>query len=190
MLRILDISVFLWLQSIKSSYINCTAYYLQNWIQHWQFLSLLPLLTNHYLTATFDDWTKKSFYTVTHTNYFIMFLGQNTAQNTVQKCGVCTTSISVSQQFITKHQWLVHSLYGQKYWDTPFFRKEKGTSKLWQQRWKHNSRTYIFFISISVATVLKCMKWLHPYVQIIGVWWLVLGSRSAFKVTPEVFSWD
>ncbi len=52
--------------------------------------------------------------------------------------------ISVSQQFITKHQWLVHSLYGQTYWDTPFFRKEKGTSKLWQQRWKHNSRTYIF----------------------------------------------
>ncbi len=26
---------------------------------------------------------------------------------------------------------LVHSLYGQKYWDTPFFRREKGTSKLW-----------------------------------------------------------
>ncbi len=35
---------------------------------------------------------------------------------------------------ITEHQWLVHSLYGQKYWDTPFFRREKGTSKLWQQR--------------------------------------------------------
>ncbi len=42
---------------------------------------------------------------------------------------------------ITKHQWLVHPLYGQKYWDTPFFRREKGTSKLWQQRWKHNSCT-------------------------------------------------
>ncbi len=26
-------------------------------------------------------------------------------------------------------------------------------------------------------------------VQVIGVWWWVFGSRSAFKVTPEVFSW-
>ncbi len=26
-------------------------------------------------------------------------------------------------------------------------------------------------ISISVVTVLKCMKWLNPYVQVIGVWW-------------------
>ncbi len=34
------------------------------------------------------------------------------------------------QIFMTKHPWLVHSLYGQKYWDTPFFRREKGTSKL------------------------------------------------------------
>ncbi len=40
-------------------------------------------------------------------------------------------------------------------------------------------------ISTSVATVLKCMKWLYPYVQVIGVWWWVFGS---FKVTPEVFS--
>ncbi len=36
-------------------------------------------------------------------------------------------------------------------------------------------------ISTSVATVLKCMKWLYPYV--IGVWWWVFGSSSAFKVT-------
>ncbi len=28
------------------------------------------------------------------------------------------------------------------------------------------------------------------HVQVIGVWWWVFGSRSAFKVTPEVFSWD
>ncbi len=40
-------------------------------------------------------------------------------------------------------------------------------------------------ISTSVATVLKCMKWLYPYVQVISVWWWVFGS---FKVTPEVFS--
>ncbi len=45
-------------------------------------------------------------------------------------------------------------------------------------------------ISTSFAIVLKCMKWLYPYVQVIGVWWWVFGSRSAFKVTPEVFSWD
>ncbi len=45
-------------------------------------------------------------------------------------------------------------------------------------------------ISTSVATVLKYMKWLYPYVQAIGVWWWVFGSRSAFKVTPEVLSWD
>ncbi len=42
-------------------------------------------------------------------------------------------------------------------------------------------------ISTSVATVFVCvcMKWLYPYVQVIGVWWWVCGS---FKVTPEVFS--
>ncbi len=39
-------------------------------------------------------------------------------------------------------------------------------------------------ISTSVATVLKCMKGLYSYVQVIGVWWWVYGS---FKVTPEVF---
>ncbi len=43
-------------------------------------------------------------------------------------------------------------------------------------------------ISTSVATVLKCMKWLYQYQQVIGVWGWVFGSRSAFKVTPEVFS--
>ncbi len=48
---------------------------------------------------------------------------------------------SPSPKFVPKHQWLVHSLYGQKYWDIPFFRREKCTSKLWQQRWKHNSCT-------------------------------------------------
>ncbi len=40
-------------------------------------------------------------------------------------------------------------------------------------------------ISTSVATVLKCMKWRYPYVQVNCVWWWVFGS---FKVTPEVFS--
>ncbi len=26
----------------------------------------------------------------------------------------------------------LYTVYGLKYWDTPFFRAEKGTSKLWQ----------------------------------------------------------
>ncbi len=41
-----------------------------------------------------------------------------------------------------------YSLYGQKYWDTPFFNREKGTSKLWQQRWKHNSCIYKFYFHL------------------------------------------
>ncbi len=32
-------------------------------------------------------------------------------------------------------------------------------------------------ISTSVAAVLKWMKWLYSYVQVIGVWWWVYGSR-------------
>ncbi len=46
------------------------------------------------------------------------------------------------------------------------------------------------FISTSAASVLKSMKWLYPYMQNIGVWWWIFGSRSILKVTPEVFSWD
>ncbi len=34
-------------------------------------------------------------------------------------------------------------------------------------------------ISTSVATVLKCMKWRHPYVQVIGVWWWVFAYTFA-----------
>ncbi len=88
-----------------------------------------------------------------------------------------------AKKLITKHQWLVHSLHGQKYWH-PFFRTEKGSSKLCQQRWKHNSCTKKI-ISTSVASVLKCMIWLNLYVDVISVWWWVCVS---FKVTPEVFS--
>ncbi len=49
-----------------------------------------------------------------------------------------------------------------------------------------NKLMYLNLISTSVATVLKCMKWLYPYVQVIGVWWWIFGSRSAFKVTRGV----
>ncbi len=37
------------------------------------------------------------------------------------------------------------------------------------------------YISTSVATVLKFMKWLYPYVQVISVWWWVFGSREWLK---------
>ncbi len=30
----------------------------------------------------------------------------------------------------------------------------------------------------------------HMYPYVSGVWWWVLGPRSVFKVTSEVFSWD
>ncbi len=68
---------------------------------------------------------------------------------------------TLSQKLITKHQWLVHTLYRQKYWDTPFFRTEKCTSNLWQQRWEC---IHVFknCISISVATVLEVSKMTEP----------------------------
>ncbi len=47
------------------------------------------------------------------------------------------------------------------YMDTPFFRREKGISKLWQQM--ETIHVLKNCISTSVATVLK---WLYPYVQI------------------------
>ncbi len=92
-----------------------------------------------------------------------------------------------AKKFITKHQWLVHSLYGHKYWDTPFFRREKALPNCGN---KDGNTIQVLKkkCSTSFATVLKCMKWLYPYV--IGVWWWMFGSRSAFKVTREVFSWD
>ncbi len=88
---------------------------------------------------------------------------------------------TLSQKRITKPQWLVRSLYGQKYWDTPFFRREKGTSKLWQQRNEFTSKLY-FYLCCNSFEVNECTS--H--------WGLVMsfGSWSAFKVTPEVFSWD
>ncbi len=90
---------------------------------------------------------------------------------------------SLSHKFITKHQWLVHSLYWQKYWDTPFFRREKCTSKLWQQN-GNIIQVLKNCISTSVGTVLKCMKWLYPYVHSVCFW--LKNFKSAFKVTPEV----
>ncbi len=70
--------------------------------------------------------------------------------------------------------------YMDKSTGTPPSLEEKKAYPNCQQKWKNNSCTCV---STSVATVLKCMKWLYPYV--IGVWWWIFGSRSAFKVTPE-----
>ncbi len=33
----------------------------------------------------------------------------------------------------------------------------------------------------SVATVLKCMKWLYTHVKIIGVWWSIFGYIPKWK---------
>ncbi len=55
------------------------------------------------------------------------------------------------------------------------------------------------YVSIVVATVWKCLflfwrrgcpSTLVHIMTIIGVWWWVFDSRSSFKVTPKVFSWD
>ncbi len=68
---------------------------------------------------------------------------------------------TLSQKLITKHQWLVHTLYRQKYWDTPFFRTEKDTSKSVATTMK---TVHVFknCISISVATVLEASKLTEP----------------------------
>ncbi len=85
---------------------------------------------------------------------------------------------------INHYQWLVHSLYGQKYWDTPSLEEKKALPNCGN---KDGNIIHVLknCISTSVATFLKCMKWLYPYV--IGVC-LVMNFWSAFKVTPEVFS--
>ncbi len=68
---------------------------------------------------------------------------------------------TLSQKLITKHQWLVHILYRQKYWDTPFFRTEKCTSKSVATKMK---TVHVFknCISISVATVWEVSKMTEP----------------------------
>ncbi len=67
---------------------------------------------------------------------------------------------TLSQKLITKHQWLVHTLYRQKYWDTPFFRTEKCTSK--SVATTNIIHVFKNCISISVATVLEVSKMTEP----------------------------
>ncbi len=69
-------------------------------------------------------------------------------------------------------------------WTPPFLEENKALPNCDN---KDGNIIHVLCISTSVTSVLKCMKWLHPYV--IDVWWWIFCSMSAFKVTPEVFSW-
>ncbi len=76
---------------------------------------------------------------------------------------------TLSQKLITKHQWLVHTLYRQKYWDTPLFRTEKCTGN------NDGNIIHVFknCISISVATVLEVSKMTEPICT--SQWCLVMS---------------
>ncbi len=78
---------------------------------------------------------------------------------------------------------VTYTLYCQKYWH-PSLEEKKALPNCAN---KDGNIIHVLknSISSSVASVLKCMRWRYPYVQVIGVWWWVCGS---FKVTPEVFS--
>ncbi len=66
----------------------------------------------------------------------------------------------------------------------PSLEQEKALTKLWQQRWKHD-HVFKNCIPSLLQQFWKCLKWQYPYVQVIGVWWWVFGSRSAYKVTQR-----
>ncbi len=64
----------------------------------------------------------------------IQYVGTERETNVItnNKCTFCIfrrRAALCAKNVFTKHQWLVHTLYRQKYWDTPFFRTEKCTSK-------------------------------------------------------------
>ncbi len=42
-------------------------------------------------------------------------------------------------------------------------------------------------ISISVTPVLKCMRWRHPYVQVISVWWWVFHVCNILHLVMGCF---
>ncbi len=66
----------------------------------------------------------------------------------------------------THHQTPMTSLCGQKYLDTPSSEEKKAHPHCGNK----DIHALKNCISTSVATVLKCMKLMHPYVQVIGVW--------------------
>ncbi len=48
---------------------------------------------------------------------------------------------------------------------------------------------YIHYIAKSIGSPPSNERFDY-FSKVIGVWWWIFGSRFAFKVTPEVFSWD
>ncbi len=54
-----------------------------------------------------------------------------------------------------------------------FSSKEGGVPVLLSLEWMYKSMV--------LGDVLKCMKWLYPYVQIVGVWWLFLAQGLHLK---------
>ncbi len=69
---------------------------------------------------------------------------------------------TLSQKLITKHQWLVHTLYRQKYWDTTFFITEKMHFQICGNNDGNIIHVFKNCISISVATVLEVSKMTEP----------------------------
>ncbi len=69
---------------------------------------------------------------------------------------------TLSQELITKHQWLVYTLYRQNYWDTPFFRTEKMHFQICGNNDGNIIHVFKNCISISVATVLEVSKMTVP----------------------------
>ncbi len=86
---------------------------------------------------------------------------------------------TMSQKLITKQQWFLHTLYGQKYWDTPFFRTEKGIYKTVASKME----AILVFqncISISVAAVWKSLKRLYLLAHF---YWAIWYGTQFFQWT-------
>ncbi len=94
----------------------------------------------------------------------------------------------MSHKSITKHQWLAH------------MGTVTAISKLLQQRWKYHFYVHELCFHLcchSLEVLFSLLKkgvsqYFCPYKECTSHWCLVrmFVSRSAFKVTPEVFSWD
>ncbi len=69
-------------------------------------------------------------------------------------------TLNADRKSKTHHQTPIHRLYGQKYWDTPFFRTERGTSKTGNKDGKI-SHVFKNCVSIFIATVLEVSKMSH-----------------------------
>ncbi len=70
------------------------------------------------------------------------------------------------------HQWSVHSLKIILFTGIPSLEEKKALPNC-DNKDGNMINILKHLISISVASVLKCMKRLYPYVQVISVWWWV-----------------